>query len=255
MIMEKKRNMEMPENELRPTSQKCKARTHFTLIELLIVIAIIAILAGMLLPALAKARMASEKTGCANNLKQIGNAMTMYRNDWQDYIAPFMKGESQNCYLWDWAYGYYYMEGKVDNSKWSLTTSNVWKVFRCPEDHTVSDRHCRLSYAMLYTFISKDDPKRKASAFTQPSKTYVVADTDHHNYVAGGTKYKDSYVGGDDRATGLIYLKRSRSIGPNHNNAANILFLDGHAAARIQWRGRNTDYEYIPSNPATCVEE
>jgi len=59
-------------------------RRGFTLIELLVVIAIIAILAAMLLPVLARAREAGRRGVCISNLKQIGTALHMYANDFEE---------------------------------------------------------------------------------------------------------------------------------------------------------------------------
>lgn len=73
--------MNTPRRSARPAVQHA-----FTLIELLVVLAIIGVLTGLALPALAGARNQARATVCLARLRTLGQATVMYANDWRDMM-------------------------------------------------------------------------------------------------------------------------------------------------------------------------
>jgi prepilin-type N-terminal cleavage/methylation domain-containing protein len=84
--MDRDRNNAMGDNAGRSSAGWSENHTAFTLIELLVVISIIALLIGILLPALGSAREVARSAACLSNLKQIGIGFASYRADNRDYM-------------------------------------------------------------------------------------------------------------------------------------------------------------------------
>ncbi len=79
----------------------------FTLIEVLVVVAIVGILASLLLPALGKARKTSRKALCVNNNKQIVTALFMYTDDHNQYFPTnYTSGDGENIGWTDRIFSY-----------------------------------------------------------------------------------------------------------------------------------------------------
>ena len=79
-----------------------KRNAAFTLVELLVVIGIIALLIAILMPALSRAREASQKTVCLSNLRQLGTAMQLYATEFKDVVPIGYMDQKQFSYVVHW---------------------------------------------------------------------------------------------------------------------------------------------------------
>ena len=117
----------MAARPIRPVASHVRARRHaFTLVELLVVIGIIAVLVSILLPAMQKARAASQRVACLSNLRQLHMAMVMYNQDFkQKLIAEWTVGP-----LWPYLVKPYLGYGLNSASLGNEQTRNA--IFVCP---------------------------------------------------------------------------------------------------------------------------
>lgn len=168
-------------------------RRAFSLIELMVVIAIFAILIGLLLPAIQRVREAASRTQCLNKLRQIGTGLHHYAAI-NEGVLPTIDGNPTRAYNQDlnsWGLRIYdvvfpsilpYLDAKYTVS--SVSHTNVTEVYICPSDPSRSHPyfnyyHNTISYAAnAQIFI--DHPNLRTSIHDGLSTTFLVAE--HYSF-------------------------------------------------------------------------
>jgi prepilin-type processing-associated H-X9-DG protein len=241
-------------------------RSAFTLVEVVVIVALLAFLGCLLVPALSRTQPSSQTLQCQNNLRQLQRAHTMYGTDNLRLISnPGGTSIANNIWApgWqDWNVGI----PAGANTNAALLTSSIFSpyyggsagVLKCPEDKVPGVTGPRIRSISMNGFVGGTTMKdvygyttylmyQKESDFTRPgpAKTWVFLD-EHPDSINDGlfgmhmpsSTVWPTYSTWDDMPASY------------HNGACGFSFADGHTEVR-KWVDDNTKAPILKVNPSS----
>ena len=192
----------------------------FTLIELMVVLAIIGILLSLLFPALGKARKLAISTNCVSNMKQIHVAQTIWSGDNDNYMMNALNG---NIYWWrDIApYAGYTITGNgpYDLDLDRFSSSNV---FKCPSTTLSKNLNWQWTKYGYALYAGNTDDEMVGRAIADPVKSTLVSDPSYALMLMDYDRWKNGNGAWD------------RDVRREHDGKTNTIFVDGHARANVR---------------------
>jgi prepilin-type N-terminal cleavage/methylation domain-containing protein/prepilin-type processing-associated H-X9-DG protein len=210
--------------------QRSRKPAGFTLVELLVVMAIIAILISLLLPAMKKVREQARTTTCLTNLRQLGSSIQMYATDNNDYI-PHVRSE-------------YFMRSIVHGNQTLVDCMWSWP------DRLVYTQHLKQPWRTM------DDAAGFSYHYPSSNVGILICPGDLRDVPSGAARTNygmNEQIGNHDNEV-IMWFKLSRmendkvmigdsgngqhrirrpiqvdyGVGPRHNGGANYVFTDLH---------------------------
>jgi prepilin-type N-terminal cleavage/methylation domain-containing protein len=228
----------------------------FTLVEMLVVIAIIAILAALLLPVFSSTKKKAAQTYCLNNLKQLGTGMMVYEDGNNDAF-PGIASEEGGFNAMDWIYwrtnAVLYPPFEKSPIVNMLANANR-NLFRCPSDLSNADRLAQAdamdgpylySYSMTgygvgdYPNLDPAVNLGMSSVFTS-DLTYIFKQSSIKNPVLK-IMLAEEPGSSSENPEGTAVINDGRwepgndPLTNRHHGNADVIFADGHAQA-VNWQ-------------------